>query len=53
MDRAKILDEQNEVIYLVIMFTPSFMVIKKSKIDHILYFQLMTAKNSLQFGRNI
>ena len=31
MDRAQKVDEKNEVIRLVVMFTPSVMVIKMSK----------------------
>ena len=41
MDRAQRLDEKNGVICLV-MFTPGAMVIKMSKMDHFLYFPLIT-----------
>ena len=37
---------ENWFIYLVIMFTPIAMVIKMSKMAHVLYFLLMTIKNS-------
>ena len=44
MDRAQRVDEKNEFIYLVIMFTSTVIVIKMSKMAHLLYFHLMTAK---------
>ena len=53
MDRAQRVDEKNEVIYLVIVFTLGVMVIKMSKMVHFLYFLLMPAKNQSQFGENI
>ena len=52
-DKTKKLDEKNGAICLVIMFTLSFMFIKMLKMVYFLYFQLMTAKNSSQFGQNI
>ena len=45
MDRAQRVDEKNEVICLVIVFTLGVMVIKMSKMVHFLYFLLMPAKN--------
>ena len=53
MDRAQRVDEKNEVICLVIVFTLGVMVIKMSKMVHFLYFLLMPAKNQSQFGENI
>ena len=53
MDRAQRVDEKNEVICLVIVFTLGVMVIKMSKMVHFLYFLLMPAKNQWQFGENI
>ena len=44
-DRAQRVYEKNEVICLVIMFTPGVMVIKMSHMAHFLYYLLMTAKN--------
>ena len=44
-DRAHKVNEKNEVICLVIMFTPRVMVIKISTMARSLYFLLMTAKN--------
>ena len=41
MDRAQRLHEKNSVIFLL-MFTPEVMLIKMSKIVHILYFPLIT-----------
>ena len=52
-DRAKKVDEKNGVTCLVIMFILIFMFIKMLKMVYFLYFQLMTAKNSSQFGQNI
>ena len=48
-DKTQKVDEKNGVIYLGIMFTPTVMVIKMSKMAHFLYFQLMTAKKLWQF----
>ena len=45
MERAPRPDKKNRVICLAIMFTPSIMVTKMSKIAHFLYFLLMTAKD--------
>ena len=47
--RAQRLDEKNEVIYLVIMFTSTDMVINMSKMAHFLYFSLIaaTTKNTV------
>ena len=42
---ARRVDEENGVIFLVIMFTPGVMVIKMSKMVHFLHFLLTTAKN--------
>ena len=53
MDRTQTVDGKNEVICLVIMFTPQVMVIEMSKMAHFLYFLLMPAKNQLHFGQNI
>ena len=47
-DGAQRVDEKNKVIFLVIMFTQGVMVIKMSKVAHILYLLLMR-----QFGQNI
>ena len=44
-DRAQTVDEKNEFICLVIVFTPKVTVIKMSEMVHFLYFLLMTAKN--------
>ena len=52
-DKTQKVDEENGVIYLGIMFTPTVMVIKMSKMAHFLYFQLMTAKKLWQFQQNI
>ena len=46
-DRAQRKDEQNRVIHLV-MFTPSFRVIKMSKMVQFMYLLLNTAKISLE-----
>ena len=51
MDRAQRLDEKNGVICLVIMFTSRVIVIKMSKMDHFLYFLLMTATVSYSLGK--
>ena len=52
-DKTQKVDEENGVIYLGIMFTPTVMAIKMSKMAHFLYFQLMTAKKLWQFQQNI
>ena len=52
-DKTQKVDEKNGVIYLGIMFTPTVMVIKMSKMAHFLYFQLMTAKKLWQSEQNI
>ena len=44
--RAQRLDEKNEVIYLVIMFTSTDMVINMSKMAHFLYFSLIFCSNN-------
>ena len=44
-DRAQRVDKKNGVICLVTMFTARVVVIKMSKIAHILYLLLMTANN--------
>ena len=49
MDVAQRVDEKNEVICLVIMFTPQVMVIEMSKMAHFLYFLLTPIKNQSQF----
>ena len=46
-------DAKNGVIYLIIIFTPRFIVIKMSKMVHFSYFLLMTAENQSQFGKII
>ena len=43
MGRTQRVDEKNGLICLV-MFSPTFMVVKMSKMVHFLYFLLMTAK---------
>ena len=50
MDSAQKVDEKNGILCLFIMFTPRVMLIKMSKIYHLLYFLLMTAKTQAQFG---
>ena len=45
MDRAHRADLENRVICLLIIFTPKATVNKISKMVHILYALLMTAKN--------
>ena len=52
-DKTQKVDEKNGVIYLGIMFTPTVMVIKMSKMAHFLYFQLMTTTKLWQFEQNI
>ena len=47
--RLERVDEKNGVICLVIMFTSGDMVIKTSKMTQLLYFVLMTARNTSQF----
>ena len=47
--RIEKVDEKNGVICLVIMFTSGDMVIKMSKMTQLLYFVLMTARNTSQF----
>ena len=47
--RLERVDEKNGVICLVIMFTSGDMVIKMSKMTQLLYFLLMTARNTSQF----
>ena len=49
-DRAGTAEEKNGVIFLVIMFTPRIMVIKKFKMAPFLYFLLTTAKK-VSFGK--
>ena len=44
-------DEKIEAICLIIMFTPRIMVIKMSKMAHIMYFLLMTAEKSVSSGK--
>ena len=44
-ERAQRVDEKNEVICLIIMFTFGVMVIKMSKITLFLYFLQRAAKN--------
>ena len=51
-DRAHREDEKNGVIRLV-MFTPTVMVIKISKMAHFMYFLLDTAKCQAQFRQDI
>ena len=50
---AQKVDEKNGIICLVVIFTPSIMVIKMSKISHFLHFLLITAKHQSQFGEKI
>ena len=53
-DGAQRVYEKNGDIYLVIMFTSRVIVIKMSKMLHILYFLLMVAKyQSSRFGQKI
>ena len=52
-DRAKRVDKKIGVICLAIMVTPGNIAIKMSKMSHLLYFVLMTAKIQPQFGTNI
>ena len=52
-DRAQRLDEKNGIICLVMMFALGVMVIKMSKMAHLLYFLLMPADNQSRFGENI
>ena len=47
--RLERVDEKNGVICLVIMFTSGDMVIKMPKMTQLLYFLLMTARNTSQF----
>ena len=42
-------DEENGVIFLVIMFTPRVIVIKMSRMAHFLYYTLLATKNISQF----
>ena len=44
MDKIQRVDEKNGAICLVVMFTPRVMVIKMSKMTHLFYFLLITAK---------
>ena len=44
MDKIQRVDEKNGVICLVVMFTLRVMVIKMSKMAHLFYFLLITAK---------
>ena len=53
MDRAQRLDEENGVICLLIMLTPTDMVFKMSEITNFLYFLLITAKHLSQLGQYI
>ena len=46
-------DKKIGVICLAIMVTPGNIAIKMSKMSHLLYFVLMTAKIQPQFGKNI
>ena len=50
--RAQRLDEKNDVIRLV-MFTSTDMVIRMSKMAHLMYFRLNTEKKQAQFGQDI
>ena len=52
-DRAQRVDEKNEIICLLIIFTSRVIVITMSKMAHFLYFLLITAKNQSHFGQNI
>ena len=45
MDKNQRVDEENQVICLIIMFTPRVTVINMSQMAHVLYFLLMAAKN--------
>ena len=51
-DRAQRLDKKNGVICLV-MFTPTVMVIKMSKMADFMYFLLDAEKYHFQFGQDI
>ena len=44
-DRAQKLVEKNWAIYLIIMFTPTVMTIRMSKVAHFLYLLLMAAES--------
>ena len=44
-DRAQIADEKNELICLVIMFSPTIMVFEMSSMAHFSDFLLIAAKN--------
>ena len=48
--RAQRVDEKNDVICLV-MFTPKVMVIRMSKMAHLMYFLLNTEKNRPSLGK--
>ena len=50
-DKAQRENEKIGIIYLGIIFTPELTVIKMSKMAHILYLLLITAKNQSQFGQ--
>ena len=45
--------KKNGIICLVMMFALGVMVIKMSKMAHLLYFLLMPADNQSRFGENI
>ena len=53
MNRTERVDDKNEVICLVIMFTAKVIVIKILKMDLFLNFLLMVAKAQSQFDQNI
>ena len=46
---AQRVDEKNDIICLV-MFTSKVMVIRMSKMAHLIYFMLNTEKKQTQFG---
>ena len=55
IDQSKIqaVDEENGVIFLVVMFTPRVIVIKMSRMGHFLYYTLLATKNKSQFAKII
>ena len=52
MYRAQRVDKKNEIIFLVIMFTPRVIVFKMSKLDHYLYFKSASKGSYLNFSEN-
>ena len=50
-DRAHRLYDKNEVIYLVIMFTPRVIIIKMSKMVHFFVFLAEDSKKIISLGK--